>query len=172
MKSVINKVVLGIIWLIIHIIFLVLLIIFTIHQIMTEQYPEQITFLLIYDCVCTILTVVPVIYLRDWLNELHGKKDLQTKVDSLEITNIALQAGYDDAEKDRLYWVDKYKEAEHRAEVAEHELERRLAEATKAMYVYERALYYATLNGETADEVKYNDALKRAQKDFAENKGD
>lgn len=54
----------------------------------------------------------------------------------------------------------------------EHELERRLAEATKAMYVYERALYYATLNGETADEVKYNDALKRAQKDFAENKGD
>ena len=64
------------------------------------------------------------------------------------------------------------KEAEHRAEVAEHELERRLAEATKAMYVYERALYYATLNGETADEVKYNDALKRAQKDFAENKGD
>ena len=54
----------------------------------------------------------------------------------------------------------------------EHELEHRLAEATKAMYVYERALYYATLNGETADEVKYNDALKRAQKDFAENKGD
>lgn len=54
----------------------------------------------------------------------------------------------------------------------EHELERRLSEATKAMYVYERALYYASLNGETADEVKYNDALKRAQKDFAENKGD
>lgn len=64
------------------------------------------------------------------------------------------------------------REAEHRAARAEHELERRLAEATKAMYVYERALYYATLNGETADEVKYNDALKRAQKDFAENKGD
>lgn len=37
----------------------------------------------------------------------------------MEITNIALQAGYDDAEKDRLYWVNKYKEAEHRAEVAE-----------------------------------------------------
>lgn len=46
-------------------------------------------------------------------------KDLQIQVDSLEITNIALQAGYDDAEKDRLYWVNKYKEAEHRAEVAE-----------------------------------------------------
>ena len=54
----------------------------------------------------------------------------------------------------------------------EHELERCFAEATKAKYVYERALYYATLNGETADEVKYNEALKRAQKDFAENKGD
>ena len=52
----------------------------------------------------------------------------------------------------------------------EHELERRLAEATKAMYVYERALYYATLNGETADEVKYNDALKRAQKDLLKTK--
>lgn len=61
---------------------------------------------------------------------------------------------------------------DHIALEREHDLERRLAEATKAMYVYERALYYATLNGETADEVKYNDALKRAQKDFAENKGD
>ena len=49
-------------------------------------------------------------------------KDLQAQVDVLEITNIALQAGYDDAEKDRLYWVDKYKEAEHRAEVAERAL--------------------------------------------------
>ena len=46
-------------------------------------------------------------------------KDLQAQVDVLEITNIALQAGYDDAEKDRLYWVNKYKEAEHRAEVTE-----------------------------------------------------
>ena len=49
-------------------------------------------------------------------------KDLQAQVNSLEITNIALQAGYDDAEKDRLYWVNKYKEAEHRAEVAERAL--------------------------------------------------
>lgn len=49
-------------------------------------------------------------------------KDLQAQVDVLEITNIALQAGYDDAEKDRLYWVDKYKEAEHRAEVTERAL--------------------------------------------------
>lgn len=122
MKSVINKVVLGIIWLIAHIIFLVLLIIFTIHQIMTEQYSEWITVLLICDCTVTILTVIPVIYLRDWLNELHRRKDLQAQVDSLEITNIALQAGYDDAEKDRLYWVDKYKEAEHRAEVTERAL--------------------------------------------------
>ena len=53
-------------------------------------------------------------------------KDLQVQVDSLEISNIALQAGYDDAEKDRLYWVDKYKEAEHRAEVAEKMLDKTL----------------------------------------------
>lgn len=49
-------------------------------------------------------------------------KDLQAQVDVLEITNIALQAGYDDAENDRLYWVNKYKEAEHRTEVAERAL--------------------------------------------------
>lgn len=61
---------------------------------------------------------------------------------------------------------------DHMALEREHKLERRLTVAMKATYVYERALYYATLNGETADEVKYNAALKRAQKDFAENKGD
>ena len=49
-------------------------------------------------------------------------KDLQAQVNALEMTNIALQAGYDDAEKDRLYWVDKYKEAEHRADIAERAL--------------------------------------------------
>lgn len=75
MKSVINKVVLGIVWLIIHIIFLVLLIIFTIHQIMTEQYPEWIIVLFICYCATTILTVIPITYLRDWLNKLHGGKD-------------------------------------------------------------------------------------------------
>lgn len=59
-------------------------------------------------------------------------KDLQAQVDALEITNIALQAGYDDAEKDRLYWVNKYKEAEHRAEVAEMALDK----ATELAYTY------------------------------------
>lgn len=75
MKNIINKVVLGIIWLIAHIIFLVLLIIFTIHQIMTEQYPEWIIVLFICYCAATILTVIPITYLRDWLNKLHGGKD-------------------------------------------------------------------------------------------------
>lgn len=55
-----------------------------------------------------------------WIGDV---KDLQAQVDVLEITNIALQAGYDDAEKDRLYWVDKYKEAERRAEKYERALE-------------------------------------------------
>lgn len=50
-------------------------------------------------------------------------KNLQAQVDALEMTNIALQAGYDGAEKDRLYWVDKYKEAERRAEKYERALE-------------------------------------------------
>lgn len=88
-------------------------------------------------------------------------------------TIVSHTATFDTMQQDRINELEKrIAEAEHRAARAEHELERRLAEATKAMYVYERALYYATLNGETADEVKYNDALKRAQKDFAENKGD
>lgn len=59
-------------------------------------------------------------------------KDLQAQVNVLEITNIALQAGYDDAEKDRLYWVNKYKEAEYRAEVAERALDK----ATELAYTY------------------------------------
>ena len=56
-----------------------------------------------------------------WIGDV---KDLQAQVDALEMTNIALLAGYDGAEKDRLYWVNKYKEAEQRAEVAEDELAR------------------------------------------------
>ena len=75
-------------------------------------------------------------------------KDLQVQVDSLEITNIALQAGYDDAEKDRLYWVDKYKEAEHRAEV------------------YKRALHIAHTAGEFAYYVD------KAEKELAEERKD
>lgn len=68
-----------------------------------------------------IVTQAVIPYFADALiaAKIGDVKDLQAQVDVLEITNIALQAGYDDAEKDRLYWVDKYKEAEHRAEVAE-----------------------------------------------------
>lgn len=68
-------------------------------------------------------------------------KDLQAQVDVLEITNIALQAGYDDAEKDRLYWVDKYKEAEHRAEVAERA--GKIAASKVFDYTYEEAVAQA-----------------------------
>lgn len=71
-------------------------------------------------------------------------KDLQSQVDALEITNIALQAGYDGAEKDRLYWVNKYKEAEHRVEV------------------YKRALHIAHTAGEFAYYVD------KAEKELAE----
>ena len=49
-------------------------------------------------------------------------KDLKAQVGALEMTNIALQAGYDGAEEGRLYWVDKCKEAEHRAEIVERAL--------------------------------------------------
>lgn len=65
-------------------------------------------------------------------------KDLQVQVDSLEITNIALQAGYDDAEKDRLYWVNKYKEAEHRAEdVIDEFVERLKAKESPKLLTWE-----------------------------------
>ena len=75
-------------------------------------------------------------------------KDLQAQVDALEMTNIALQAGYDGAEKDRLYWVDKYKEAEHRAEV------------------YKRALHIAHTAGEFAYYVE------KAEKELQEDRKD
>lgn len=92
-------------------------------------------------------------------------KDLQAQVDALEMTNIALQAGYDDAEKDRLYWVNKYKEAEHRADVAERALRN-------------RARKYVDLQGypawdiaALADEIVVPDDLKQSEKELAEENG-
>ena len=80
-------------------------------------------------------------------------KDLQAQVDVLEITNIALQAGYNDAEKDRLYWVDKYKEAEHRAEIMELALDK-IAE-----FVYETS---------AEQEMWKKEFIKQAEKELAE----
>lgn len=66
-RNLANKVVLGIIWLIAHIVLLTLLIIFSVKQIMEGQSPEWIAILLICCCVATILTVIPTIFLRDWI---------------------------------------------------------------------------------------------------------
>lgn len=66
-RNLANKVVLGIIWLIAHIILLTLLIIFSVKQIMVGQSPEWIAILLICCCVATILTVIPAVFLRDWI---------------------------------------------------------------------------------------------------------
>lgn len=88
-------------------------------------------------------------------------KDLKVQVDSLEITNIALQAGYDDAEKDRLYWVDKYKEAEHRAVRAERALYNCCFNSLFAPFGIQRP---------TVDEL-YDAHLKTAEKELAELKG-
>ena len=84
-------------------------------------------------------------------------KDLQAQVDSLEITNIALQAGYNDAEKDRLYWVDKYKEAEHRAEIMELALDK------MAEFVYETS---------AEQEMWKKEFIKQAEKELAEERKD
>lgn len=66
-RNLANKVVLGIIWLIAHIVLLILLIIFSVKQIMAGQSPEWIAILLICCCAATILTVIPAIFLRDWI---------------------------------------------------------------------------------------------------------
>ena len=87
-------------------------------------------------------------------------KDLQAQVDALEITNIALQAGYDGAEKDRLYWVNKYKEAEHRAEVAERSL------MTVCTNVIKDEEY--DLDVEPRARVLYKAYLKQSEKELAE----
>lgn len=90
-------------------------------------------------------------------------KDLQAQVDVLEITNIALQAGYDDAEKDRLYWVDKYKEAEHREEVAERAL---------GNLAYKIAVVkFGDMSTVAMEKVK-NAALEQAEKELAEESGE
>lgn len=67
-RNLANKVVLGIIWLIAHIILLTLLIIFSVKQIMVGQSPEWIAILLICCCAATILTVIPAVFLRDWIS--------------------------------------------------------------------------------------------------------
>lgn len=67
-RNLANKVVLGIIWLIVHIILLTLLIIFSVKQIMVGQSPEWIAILLICCCAATILTVIPAVFLRDWIS--------------------------------------------------------------------------------------------------------
>ena len=87
-------------------------------------------------------------------------KDLQAQVNALEMTNIALQAGYDGAEKDRLYWVDKYKEAEHRAEVAERALVMSCANMVKDEK--------SDVNIECVIRVLYYKYLKQAEKELNE----
>lgn len=67
-RNLANKVVLGIIWLIAHIVLLTLLIIFSVKQIMVGQSPEWIAILLICCCAATILTVIPAVFLRDWIS--------------------------------------------------------------------------------------------------------
>ena len=67
-KNLANKIVLGIIWLIAHIVLLALLIIYSVKQILVGQSPEWIAILLICCCVATILTVIPAVFLRDWIS--------------------------------------------------------------------------------------------------------
>lgn len=74
-RNMANKIVLGIIWLIAHIILLTLLIIFSVKQIMVGQSPEWIAILLICCCAATILTVIPVIFLRDWIYAALMRKE-------------------------------------------------------------------------------------------------
>ena len=93
-------------------------------------------------------------------------KDLQAQVNSLEITNIALQAGYDDAEKDRLYCVDKYKEAERRAEVAERALD--LCETAYILSLNHRATEGVSGQAIASDLGIHKFFIEEAEKELAE----
>lgn len=95
-------------------------------------------------------------------------KDLQVQVNSLEITNIALQAGYDDAEKDRLYWVNKYKEAEHRVEVAERALD--LCETAYILSLNHRATEGVSGQAIASDLGIHKFFMEQAEKELAEEK--
>lgn len=96
-------------------------------------------------------------------------KDLQAQVNALEITNIALQAGYDGAEKDRLYWVDKYKEAEHRAEVAEKALD--LCETAYILSLNHRTTEGISGQAIASDLGVHKFFMEQAEKEIAELKG-
>lgn len=97
-------------------------------------------------------------------------KDLQVQVNSLEITNIALQAGYDDAEKDRLYWVNKYKEAEHRTEVAERALD--LCEIAYILSLNHRATEGISGQAIASDLGVHKFFMEEAEKELAEERKD
>ena len=91
-------------------------------------------------------------------------KDLQAQVNALEMTNIALQAGYDGAEKDRLYWVNKYKEAECRVAKAERALVMSCANTVKDEK--------SDVNVEHVIRVLYYKYLKQAENELAEDRKD
>lgn len=93
-------------------------------------------------------------------------KDLQAQANALEITNIALQAGYDGAEEDRLYWVDKYKEAEHRAEVAEKALD--LCETAYILSLNHRATEGISGQAIASDLGVHKFFMEQAEKELAE----
>ena len=101
-------------------------------------------------------------------------KDLKAQVGTLEMTNIFLQAGYDDAEGDRLYWVNKYKEAEHRADVAERALRNAAPRLNcrgglgKGFYKVDKCDYYHCNNDDGC--VKAH--LDQAEKELAEERKD
>lgn len=93
-------------------------------------------------------------------------KDLQAQVNALEITNIALQAGYDGAEKDRLYWINKYKEAEHRAEVAERALD--LCETAYILSLNHKATEGISGQAIASDLGVHKFFIEQAEKELAE----
>ena len=96
-------------------------------------------------------------------------KDLQAQVNALEMTNIALQAGYDGAEKDRLYWVDKYKEAEQRAARVEMALD--LCETAYILSLNHRATEGISGQAIASDLGVHKFFMEQAEKELAELKG-
>ena len=91
-------------------------------------------------------------------------KDLQTQVNALEYSNLFLQAGYDSIEKDRQYWIGKYKAEEKRADIAEQALLTACAKMVKDEK--------DDINIELLVGVIYKKYLEQAEKELAEDRKD
>ena len=103
------------------------------------------------------------------------EKVLQIQVSALEYSNLFLQAGYDSSEKDRKYWIGKYKAEEKRADIAEQGVRNavKAQDCLSCTAFLNNMCNYMDKNGcERNSDECINNILKQAEKELAEESKD